>query len=249
MSLVGANQGTDDTIDSDPAGDGKVAVTVVSGVGNQTVDAGIVPAKLGDYVWLDSNGNGQQDAGEPPVVGMSVHLLDNNSNPVLDAGGNAVMTQTDAAGKYQFTVLPGTYRVKFVLPANATFTQKNQGAADKDSDADIVTGITAAVTLASGAENQTLDAGLATARISGTVIKDDNANGVKDAGETGIAGVTITLSGVDALGHSVNATATTDASQMIPEGRDVTKTSSPGLKHGVDLSPESSTVMASVMFS
>ncbi|WP_210219511.1 IPTL-CTERM sorting domain-containing protein [Thiothrix unzii] len=211
MTLVGANQGKDDTLDSDPAGDGKVAVTVVSGVGNQTVDAGIVPAKLGDYVWLDSNGDGKQDAGEPPVVGMTVKLLDKLGAPVLDAGGNAMTATTDAAGKYQFSVLPGEYSVKFVLPANAAFTQKNQGAADKDSDADITTGVTAVVTVASGADNPTLDAGLATARISGAVIKDANANGVKDAGEVGIAGVTVTLSGVDALGHSVNATATTDA--------------------------------------
>ena len=211
MTLVGANQGKDDTLDSDPAGDGKVAVTVVSGVGNQTVDAGIVPAKLGDYVWLDSNGDGKQDAGEPPVVGMTVKLLDKLGAPVLDAGGNAMTAITDAAGKYQFGVLPGEYSVKFVLPANAAFTQKNQGAADKDSDADITTGVTAVVTVASGADNPTLDAGLATARISGAVIKDANANGVKDAGEVGIAGVTVTLSGVDALGHSVNATATTDA--------------------------------------
>ncbi|QTR50172.1 SdrD B-like domain-containing protein [Candidatus Thiothrix anitrata] len=43
------------------------------------------------------------------------------------------------------------------------------------------------------------------------VLKDLNANGVKDSGETGIAGVTITLTGVDALGQPVTATATTDA--------------------------------------
>ncbi|QTR50173.1 SdrD B-like domain-containing protein [Candidatus Thiothrix anitrata] len=161
MTLVGANQGTDDTLDSDPSGDGKVAVTVVSGVGNQTVDAGVVPAKLGDYVWLDTNGDGKQDAGEPPVAGITVALLDKAGAPVLDVAGNAVTTLTDAAGKYQFVVLPGEYSVKFTLPTGAAFTQAAQGTAEQDSNADTTTGSTASVTLASGASDQTLDAGLA----------------------------------------------------------------------------------------
>jgi hypothetical protein len=211
MTLVGANQGTDDTLDSDPSGDGKVAVTVVSGVGNQTVDAGVVPAKLGDYVWLDINGDGKQDAGEPAVAGITVALLDKAGAPILDVAGNAVTALSDAAGKYQFVVLPGEYSVKFTLPNGAAFTQTAQGTAEQDSDADTTTGMTAAITLASGATDQTLDAGLAPARISGTVLKDLNANGVKDTGETGIAGVSVTLTGVDALGQAVTVTATTNA--------------------------------------
>ncbi len=47
--------------------------------------------------------------------------------------------------------------------------------------------------------------------ISGSVYLDANSNGVRESGETGIAGVTITLTGIDILGNSVNRTATTDA--------------------------------------
>ncbi|QTR50164.1 hypothetical protein J8380_00835 [Candidatus Thiothrix anitrata] len=106
MTFVTAKQGSDTTLDSDPAADGEVKVTVISGVGNQTVDAGIVPAKLGDYVWLDLNGDGTQGAGEPAVAGVTVNLLDKESKPVKDAGGNPLTALTDATGKYQFTVLP-----------------------------------------------------------------------------------------------------------------------------------------------
>ena len=55
--------------------------------------------------------------------------------------------------------------------------------------------------------------------IAGSVFSDfspatpaNTDNGVRDGGETGIAGVTITLSGRDATGNAVNRTATTDAS-------------------------------------
>jgi protocatechuate 3,4-dioxygenase beta subunit len=211
MTFIGANQGTDDTLDSDPAGDGKVAVTVVSGVSNQTVDAGLAAAKLGDFVWLDKNGDGKQDAGEPPVVGMTVKLLDKNGNPVLDAGGNAITTVTDVDGKYQFTVAPGEYRVGFDKSAGVAFSPVAQGTVDKDSNADPATGMTAFVTLASGASDVTLDAGLLPALVSGSVIKDANANGAKDSGETGLAGVSITLTGTDVFGQPVSMTTTTAA--------------------------------------
>jgi large repetitive protein len=47
--------------------------------------------------------------------------------------------------------------------------------------------------------------------LSGFVYNDANNNGVKDAGETGLAGVTVTLTGTDSLGHAVNLTGATDA--------------------------------------
>ncbi|WP_038141918.1 IPTL-CTERM sorting domain-containing protein [Thiothrix lacustris] len=211
MTLVTANQGTDDTIDSDPGVDGKIALTVVSGVGNQTVDAGIVPAKLGDFVWLDQDGDGTQGASEPAVMGVTINLLDKDGKPVLDAGGNAVTAVTDTTGKYEFTVLPGEYRVGFVLPTGAAFTKLDQGGNDAaDSDADLTTGLTSALTLVSGDVKMTQDAGLAVSTVSGYVLEDSNANGAQDLGEPGIAGVSIMLSGADVFGNPVTATTTTN---------------------------------------
>ncbi len=51
----------------------------------------------------------------------------------------------------------------------------------------------------------------APANISGTVYVDRNRNGVQDTGETGIAGVTITLTGTDFLGAAVSRTQQTTA--------------------------------------
>jgi len=48
--------------------------------------------------------------------------------------------------------------------------------------------------------------------LAGSVYVDLNGNGIRDSGEPGINGVTVTISGTDAAGQSVNRVATSDAS-------------------------------------
>ncbi len=62
----------------------------------------IKPARVGDLAWLDENGNGLVDEGEPGIPGITVQLLQD---------GEAVYeTVTDAYGYYLFTdVYPGAY--------------------------------------------------------------------------------------------------------------------------------------------
>src|SRR5207249_1263332 len=52
---------------------------------------------------------------------------------------------------------------------------------------------------------------LAPASLAGTAYVDANNNGAQDAGEAGIAGVTVKLTGTDDLGHAVSLTTTTDS--------------------------------------
>jgi gliding motility-associated-like protein/uncharacterized repeat protein (TIGR01451 family) len=52
---------------------------------------------------------------------------------------------------------------------------------------------------------------LVTANISGSIFKDCGNNGIRDAGETGFAGVIVTLSGTDILNQNINNTTTTIA--------------------------------------
>ena len=211
------NQGTDDTKDSDASKTTGTtqSVTVKSGETNNTLDAGYFkPAKLGDYVWEDTNYNGVQDATESPIQGVVVKLLDAAGNPAKDADGNNVAsTTTDAAGKYEFTNLkPGVqYVVEFTKPAGYEPTSKDKGTDDtKDSDADTTTGKAPAVVLASGENNPTIDAGFyKPATIGDFVFEDKNGNGIQDATEPGIPGVTVTLNGTDGSGNPVTATTTT----------------------------------------
>jgi serine-aspartate repeat-containing protein C/D/E len=211
FKVVGQDQGGDDALDSDIDASGNTApIALTPGETNNKADAGLYrPAALGDTVWLDANRNGVQDAGEAGVAGVRVTLL--------DAAGKAVgaAVSTDANGHYQFTDLkPGSYSVQFdkaSLPAHHLFTAAGQGGdAALDSDADAATGTTAQVTLASGDSNQHLDAGIVAERatLGDRVWEDANGNGVQDAGEAGLVGVSVELR--DAAGNVV-ATTTTGA--------------------------------------
>lgn len=124
-------------------------------------------------------------------------LLDAGGNPVLDGNGNPITDVTDGNGKYEFPGLPpGTYKVEFVPPAGFSFTQPNQGSDVTDSDADVATGRTDAVTLGAGDVDTTTDAGLVAVvdtAIGNMVWCDANADGVKQVLESAIANVTVRL--------------------------------------------------------
>jgi len=146
-------------------------------------------ASIGDYVWNDLNANGIQDAGESGIPNVTVNLLN-------AAGTVLATTTTNASGLYSFTNLtPGIYGVEFVPPAGYAISSANQGANDAvDSDANIGTGRTGNYTLVAGETNNSVDAGLyQLAELGDYVWNDLNANGIQDAGESGINGVTVNL--------------------------------------------------------
>jgi SdrD B-like domain len=90
------------------------------------------------------------------------------------------------------------------------FCQQTIGSDTTDSDADPSTGLTPTITLSSGQSNPTLDAGMYKPSSLGDFVwKDLNGDGIQDAGEPGLAGVTVNLR--DASSTSVVAVATTDA--------------------------------------
>jgi hypothetical protein len=64
------------------------------------------PNGLGDLVYKDTNGDGDQDAGELGIQNVIVHLLNSTTSDTLST------TLTNASGNYSFTGLPyGTFRV------------------------------------------------------------------------------------------------------------------------------------------
>ncbi|MBO0948159.1 SdrD B-like domain-containing protein [Fibrella forsythiae] len=209
---------TDTTIDSNPINGISAPVTLTAGENNPTIDAGYVllPASLGDYVWFDTNGNGQQDPGESGVTSVTAVLCDAASDSVIST------TVTDGAGKYLFTELnPGSYIVKFTAPTGTTFTTPNSGTDATDSDVDSLTGTTGSTgvySLTAGEQNLTVDAGLIPllGSLGDYVWKDINNNGVQDVGEPGTAGVTVQLYQVigGVIGSSPMATTVTSSSGL-----------------------------------
>lgn len=205
FEVSAADQGGNDALDSDANAAGIIAPTMIfSGDARTDLDAGLFQrVAIGDRVWLDGNGNGQQDSGEANAAGVTVRLLN-------QAGTVIATTATDASGSYSFgNLLPGTYSVTFVAPAGTLFTTRDSGNDASDSDANIRNGSTSQVTLTSGQVNNTRDAGLLlAASIGDRVWADRDGDGQQDAEEPGIAGVTVRL--ISTAG-AVLATTTTDA--------------------------------------
>jgi hypothetical protein len=212
--LTKADEGSDDATDSDadPATGCTEPVTLtVDQPENLTLDAGLVPPvnRLGDLVWVDTNRNGIQDAGEPGVPGVAVTVR-------LPDGTQVGAATTDANGKYLVEGLTdGSYQVCFglsSLPAPYTDyrpTQADAGDDTADSDADPTTGCTPPVPLGPGKrENLTLDAGIVPPpnKLGDLVWVDTNRNGLQDSGEPGVPGVTVTVK--DASGTQVGSTTT-----------------------------------------
>lgn len=151
----------------------------------------LVLATVGDFVWVDSNGNGRQDVGEPGLDGVSVTLLGTD-----DLGTVNLSTTSAGGGLYQFGNLrPGTYRLVFgTLPSYVRTIQDSPFADDlTDSDAAVLTGLTADFTLTQGQTDSTRDAGLyQPVQFGDRVWLDLNGDGVQDPGEPGLTGVTVT---------------------------------------------------------
>ena len=147
-------------------------------------------ASISGTVFNDVNGNGVRDAGEPGLGARTVNL-DMNADGSVDAS-----TLTSGAGTYSFLGLAaGTYRVREVGQAGTVQTTANP--------ADLVLG---AATDATG-----VDFGnFFLITISGSKFNDVNGNGVLNAGEPGLPGVTIQLDA--GANGSVDNTALTDVS-------------------------------------
>ena len=134
FELTSGGEPTDADEDSGLAGSGDAADDATDANGNMTVDFGFVtPLSVGSFVWEDLNGDGIQDANEPPISGAVVTLLLADGTPALDADGLPVAAQTTGAdGLYYFDNLPeGDYIVQ-VTPANGLTPSPVQSAADDD---------------------------------------------------------------------------------------------------------------------
>ncbi|RLC11727.1 MAG: hypothetical protein DRI57_18540, partial [Deltaproteobacteria bacterium] len=194
-------QGGDTDLDSDPDPEtGRTGlVTLGSGDALTDVDAGLSPALvIGGQVWTDSDEDGESDGNEEGVSGVSVTLLDEDGNVLAE-------TETDENGDYQFTELePGDYRVEV---DSTTLADDLEPFSDPDDETGSATEL----------ENQTednldLDFGYHPLRASlgDTVWNDLDRNGLQDADEPGLPGVTVNL--LDRTTEAVIATTTTDAS-------------------------------------
>lgn len=144
---------------------------------------------IGDSVWEDMNGNGRQDAGEPGIAGLEVHLYKSNGEYVATRVSNNL-------GKYLFqNVEPGDYYLEYKIPAGylVTFPKRNNDDT-KDSDITNGNGPNTTSTFTVLASNLNIDAGLyKCVKIGDLVWYDINKNDVWDTNENGINQIMVKL--------------------------------------------------------
>ena len=168
---------------------------------------------------------------DKPFEGVTVRLLDADGNPVKDASGVDITTKTDADGKYTFTRLPlGSYKVE-VVPGEVKVDGADVNLADYKQTYGYGSSVTrdqvgqgklvtpAPIELTAAAPNATeIDfAFVKPVSVGNFVWFDANKDGIQDADEVGVAGVTVTMDGqldmdplLDADGNLVKPV-TTDA--------------------------------------
>ena len=161
-------------------------------------------ASIAGYSYLDTNANAAKDAGETTgIPGVTITLSGSN-----DLGAIApVQVQTDNTGAYSFTGLrPGTYTVTETAPSGMTNTgaQVGSGSNGTKTGSGVSPQSVSTITIASADTLINYNFGHnGTTALSGYVYVDLNNNGTMDAGEPGISGVAVTISGNAGAGGSV----------------------------------------------
>ena len=171
------------------AGQGGWAITLTSGQTHANNDFGNnMRATKSGTKFHDLNANGVRDAGEPGLAGWTITAyVDVNGNGIKDAGDTTVANSavTDANGNYSMGLDAGKYIVCETQQAGWTQSYPANVACAGFGGWGI--------TLAAGDNDTGNDFGnWQKATKTGMKFHDLNANGVKDAGEPGLAGWTIT---------------------------------------------------------
>ena len=199
-----ATLGDYDQKDSNPSNNTASASFTVGG----TISGTIYNDK--DATWFNDS-----PTFDSPFEGVTVRLLDADGNPVKDASGADITAKTDADGNYTFTRLPmGSYKVEVVAGdakvdgADVNLSDYKQtygyGSSTKRSEAGKGKLVTpTAIELTTAAPNATeVDfAFVKPASVGNFVWFDANKNGLQDADEAGVPGVTVTLT--DGAGNPV----------------------------------------------
>nr|WP_225870483.1 SdrD B-like domain-containing protein [Corynebacterium silvaticum] len=128
------------------------------------VDEPVGSVSVGDFVWVDANENGIQDAGEEGLADVTLEIVGPDGKPVTDVNGTPVKDVTTRAdGKYTFSDLPvleegQKYTVRVVdVPEGYEPTKTGEGTTDTDSSTDEAE--TVADLTKPGAEDNSLDFG------------------------------------------------------------------------------------------
>jgi protocatechuate 3,4-dioxygenase beta subunit len=155
-------------------------------------------ASIAGNVFNDADANSAKNTGESGVANVKI-FLDADKDGMLDTGEKTATT--DAGGNFKFTGLAaGSYRIREVVPAGYRRTTPSSGYFD------VTLAANQAVTGKNFGNTQKV-------YIAGTLWKDANGNGSKDAGETGLVNWRVFIDAdKDGVFDSTERSTLTDAS-------------------------------------
>ncbi|MFC0309905.1 SdrD B-like domain-containing protein [Gallibacterium trehalosifermentans] len=146
-------------------------------------------ATVSGTAWYDENRDQQLTSEDNLLTDLTVQLLNTQGEVVAT-------TTTDERGQYSFSVRPGEYKVAFArkgLETGQHFVDQERS----ESHLAITAGETEAFSLYSGQVKDQINAMAITERptasLVGKVWLDANANGIQDANESGIEGISVEL--------------------------------------------------------
>ena len=161
-----------------------IVVSVPPGTSASFADTAASGGWVNAHAWIDTDGDGFEDPGEPPASGMAVI-------PTPGTGTN----WTDASGNTSLFASTGGYQIAITVPDSMSCSTANpvSGNMTNGGSASVRFGLSPSQT----------------GSVRGKVYRDNNRNGVLDAGETGIQGMWV---GVTKDGIQISGYAYTDAS-------------------------------------
>jgi serine-aspartate repeat-containing protein C/D/E len=147
-------------------------------------------------VYIDENGDWNQDSGDAGLSGVTVALLDEYGNLILNGSGDPITTTTNSSGEYTIGSLnPGSYQLEFTMPSGSTYLTDASGASTWTGSAN------------TPGPYSSLNVGVyQTSTVSGTVFLDNGGTATPGGGNTAESGISVTV--LDQFGNTVTTTTT-----------------------------------------
>jgi len=153
----------------------------------KTVNIGVIyPGAVTGTVYMDDDFSAGQNGKEKTVSGFAVTVLDSQGNPVAT-------DKTSVKGLYEITgLVPGEYTLKVTANEGYAFTRLGDGNVIRNRTGG--EGVSDPFRVELGETRTGMDIGMILpGTVEGDVFADLNDNGLRDAGEEGMTGVTVRL--------------------------------------------------------
>jgi len=184
------------------AGTDPTTVTAVAGDDTFTDNDGFyTPGSVSGHLYLDTNGNGTQDPGEPNLAGVDVEITDSN--------GNTQIVETDANGDWVASVPPGSTTAD-ILEGDPQYPDGYEQTEGTDPTE---------VTAVAGADTFTDNDGFyLSATVSGHLFIDTDGDGVQGPNEPDLAGVDVIITDSNGNTQTVTTDPNGDWVATVPPG-------------------------------